>query len=382
LQVPVAAKEHVERPSLPDVFDFTSHQDLKIGSVVPTEAPPSSINSGGDAELEGIVETLKRSLLEISSSKGSSGTATGVQDHPPAHKLGSGDRNNNQIRQAIPDLRFKPLKEEMSPSWTDGQAGRGLLNVRQVSLSNMFSPAKQPFPQKTNGTSDNSSHEMENDNKHVDFDAIGMGVSSDLPSMNHHGNSRMSLADRTRLSMYQVNNPIQPVEEHREPIRKTSTELLNIGPSVADRRASLLERTQNSMSNLARAMESSSHAPVPVARSSRPRPSSMFQLSVKKQRTSFAPRDKIFPINQFETPGKPRMAMTEEETKRWRDRNATPTEKLFSQDAEYASVFKSRPRIKMSPNPSPSVEDVSFVGIEEEDYEEGDWGSSPLRGKG
>jgi hypothetical protein len=106
----------------------------------------------------------------------------------------------------------------------------------------------------------------------------------------------------------------------------------------------------------------------------------MFQLSVKKQRASLAAKDKIFPVNQFETPGKLRPQDVIDE-RRWKDRNATPTEKLFSDEAEYASVFKSRPRIQLSPKPSlTGTPVVGEYDIEEEDE---DWvGSSPLRGKG
>lgn len=54
-----------------------------------------------------------------------------------------------------------------------------------------------------------------------------------------------------------------------------------------------------------------------------------------------------FPVNQFETPRKPsRPNIT---------RSSTPQDKLFEEDADYASVFKSRPRVAHSPISSPAV---------------------------
>ncbi|EPS28210.1 hypothetical protein PDE_03156 [Penicillium oxalicum 114-2] len=54
-----------------------------------------------------------------------------------------------------------------------------------------------------------------------------------------------------------------------------------------------------------------------------------------------------FPVNQFETPRKPSGADI--------SRCSTPKDKLFEEDADYASVFKSRPRIALSPISSPAV---------------------------
>lgn len=93
-----------------------------------------------------------------------------------------------------------------------------------------------------------------------------------------------------------------------------------------------------------------------------------------------------FPVNQFVTPRK-----TSAHSARSRDeisRASTPQDQLFEEDAEYASVFKSRPRVALSPisspavHVSPSFEEDSF----ELDYEDGmesegcEWGDvdSPL----
>ncbi|KAJ5500925.1 hypothetical protein N7527_012046 [Penicillium freii] len=131
-------------------------------------------------------------------------------------------------------------------------------------------------------------------------------------------------------------------------------------PEPVKRTHTLAERTRRSMSLLPPVAH---EAPRPRRR---PRPS--------------------FPVNQFVTPRK-----TSAQSTRSRDeisRASTPQDQLFEEDAEYASVFKSRPRVALSPISSPAVH-VS-PSFEEEnfelDYEDGDeseyceWGDidSPL----
>ncbi|KAJ5392812.1 hypothetical protein N7465_011786 [Penicillium sp. CMV-2018d] len=131
-------------------------------------------------------------------------------------------------------------------------------------------------------------------------------------------------------------------------------------PEPIKRTHTLAERTRRSMSLLPPVAH---EAPRPRRR---PRPS--------------------FPVNQFVTPRK-----TSAHSTRSGDeisRASTPQDQLFEEDAEYASVFKSRPRVALSPisspavHVSPSFEEESF----ELDYEDGDesedceWGDidSPL----
>jgi hypothetical protein len=89
---------------------------------------------------------------------------------------------------------------------------------------------------------------------------------------------------------------------------------------------SLMERTRKSMSLL------------PAPRPSHSRHSLLGEQRVVQK----------FPVNPFQTPRKP--------TPVQRSGAATPQEKLFSQDADYASVFKSRPKIAISPVSTPPVQ--------------------------
>lgn len=108
------------------------------------------------------------------------------------------------------------------------------------------------------------------------------------------------------------------------------------------RPSTLLERTRQSMSLL------------PPQATTRPRQSSAFHRLPRQSQN--------FPINQFATPPKPQAALPS------RSGASTPHDELFSEDADYASVFKSRPRIAMSPSFSPAVHN----GYGEEDDEDGE----------
>ncbi|EEA21145.1 hypothetical protein EYB25_008606 [Talaromyces marneffei] len=101
---------------------------------------------------------------------------------------------------------------------------------------------------------------------------------------------------------------------------------------------SLLERTRQSMSLL---------PPLPTSRS---------RQSLAARRES-----QRFPINQFATPPK-------EQSEPSHSGASTPRDDLFTEEAEYASIFKSRPRVAHSPLMSPAI----HVGFEDDD-EPGDY---------
>jgi len=96
-----------------------------------------------------------------------------------------------------------------------------------------------------------------------------------------------------------------------------------------DPHANLLERTRQSMAHL-------------------PAHSRSQHVRRKSKRES---RQSLFPVNQFETPRRPNSAGFTDDREEKRD--TTPKQSLFEQDAEYASVFKSRPKIAVSPVLSP-----------------------------
>ena len=143
-----------------------------------------------------------------------------------------------------------------------------------------------------------------------------------------------TLVERTRASLTpftaEANPPEAPTDSPGDDNEDDEDQVLPALPEIAARRGTLLERTRQSMSLL----------PNPP-----PQPKTSQKSSVKQPRFS-----EVFPVNQFETPGKPQSQQREWST---RSGSSTPRDSLFSEEADYASVFKSRPRIAVSPSLSP-----------------------------
>jgi hypothetical protein len=375
-------------------FDFNKHKDLHLNldrdTFQTNKVPVSAI-------LEGIISDMKRGLTSISDSNHKH-----IKDPPtissnqgferPSHKFTNDSHFVSGAQNGI-----LPTTSGNNPRIRD--ISHNTMSITAVPLSRIFSPAKQ-FIGNHNGntgrTSSISVHVTPESASHPNgksTDAVSPTPLEPSPSpepISHHivqgvetgrdeadeiissvidaqqtptEEPRMSLAERTRMSMAQANSNFQSIS-HPNPSKpsdeiSTATTVIAAGPSVADRRASLLERTQQSMSNVAPNQQ-------PMVRKS---------MSMKKQRPSIN-----YPVNQFETPGRPRVRPI---------RNATPTEKLYAEDADYASVFKSRPRIKLSPVPTPNVDELpgTPVILEEEnesaDVDGDSWiRSSPLLGRG
>lgn len=163
---------------------------------------------------------------------------------------------------------------------------------------------------------------------------------------------KLSLAERTRQSMAFVPpNGFQGLTAREaSPLSSPSVAVKNVTIHASNGAAdTLLERTRQSISMLP-----------PKPRASR--------KSTHNRRES-----KIYPTNQFETPKK-QLAIVEE---------ATPPEVLFSPGAGYDSVFKSRPKIALSPTPSPMPCDGSHVydgenGGVQDTHSQIQWDESPL----
>lgn len=161
---------------------------------------------------------------------------------------------------------------------------------------------------------------------------------------------RLTLTERTRMSMAPI-VPLQPDEDDKV---DSAVSLPEPEPEIDNtrfsRRMSLAERTRQSMA----ATTTHTHK-------------SRKSLDLRKQR-----RMSQFPVNQFETPGKPRAMVPDVRP------DATPIDKLFSEEADYDSVFKTRPKVALSPVWSP---DTSSLSLNEAMHGEGDeevWEKSPL----
>ncbi|CZT19378.1 uncharacterized protein RCC_05226 [Ramularia collo-cygni] len=192
------------------------------------------------------------------------------------------------------------------------------------------------------GTSSNPSRSNSGNNsptfRKVSYDARDSGIElSSKPSVTPgRSTARPNLADRTRMSMAFKSSDdftsIIPGTEQRSP-EKPETPMATEVPPELERRSTLQERTRQSIISL--------------------------PIVPQKKPTHARSRTSAFPVNQFETPQKEHrrstLAFANDITPSQR-RDLTPREELFDQDAEYASVFKARPKIALSPVLSPCVD--------------------------
>lgn len=181
--------------------------------------------------------------------------------------------------------------------------------------------------------------------------------SSPLP-MIPNSPERPDLSERARMSIasFRSSGSSQLLPQ---PTPGAPTSFLNSDVTVTQsRRASLVDRALESMN------QASLH-PQPQRRTT----------------TKERPKSAFFPSNaaQFSTP------MKASRSSLGGTRDTTPRDKLFEQDAEYASVFKSRPKIAMSPVLSPELdlqmeeaEEFSFEGDGENEESMMRLESSPL----
>ncbi|TIA28175.1 hypothetical protein D6C76_04077 [Aureobasidium pullulans] len=162
---------------------------------------------------------------------------------------------------------------------------------------------------------------------------------------------RPNLSERARISMASFHS-----SENSYPLPLPTPDSLDVGTetetdTTISRRTSLADRALASMT-----LATNNAPPHRRTTTAKPRP-----------RSSFFPSTTAA---QFSTPiktGKTSLGGT---------RDTTPRDKLFEQDAEYASVFKSRPKIAMSPGLSPQLdEDMDYIEGEAEDFSFEDGGA-------
>ncbi|KAI9870924.1 MAG: hypothetical protein M1823_008599, partial [Watsoniomyces obsoletus] len=85
--------------------------------------------------------------------------------------------------------------------------------------------------------------------------------------------------------------------------------------------------------------------------------------SKNKQQPAKASRLSHSPVNQFDTPHRTKLVGTPLSAS---SNASTPRETLFSDDAEYASVFKTRTKIALSPMLSPERSLLDDIRLREE----------------
>ncbi|KAK4984046.1 hypothetical protein LTR50_006846 [Elasticomyces elasticus] len=283
-------------------------------------------------------------------------------------------------RRSIPalDALLSPVKRPIAPTdsplhtelqrkpavWGHPADLGGQLADKETTFP-VASHARSPIAQGT-PRARSSSHLMSRDEKHETNCTPSNDVVVDYQGSKHaegadaHNKSAfqapsapgLSLAERAQMSMAFANKDQSLLDQPTKPtIPKIPDAEVGAQQPAApiDRRVSLADRTMQSMSLFPTKQEK--HA---AAKS-------------KHRRT----RSSLYPTNQFEAPPKARRPLSTliraDSGSNTTDlpsngdgnlfekgrRDVTPHEKLFSEDAEYASVFKSRPKIALSPVVSP-----------------------------
>ncbi|KAK1088368.1 hypothetical protein LTR33_000597 [Friedmanniomyces endolithicus] len=167
------------------------------------------------------------------------------------------------------------------------------------------------------------------------------------PAADTASTPRPSLAERTRMSMAfrsaeDVHSKLpEPPTPTRSEDATQQAPVRSDFPQQSARGTTLAERTRQSIS-LA--------PPPPIT---------------KPAAQHIRTRSSIYPVNQFDTPRKPRPSSVISQQQEGNEgtgggrRDVTPREQLLSPEAEYDSVFRPRPKIKMSPvsspGPSPAI---------------------------
>lgn len=196
-----------------------------------------------------------------------------------------------------------------------------------------------------------ASPEASSDGKRSHSSSPVVSASAPVPAI------RPSLAERTRMSMaFRSTEDVKDVKAEIETLPISVEEAANdeVDATTAEqkRRETLLERTRQSIlvaPASASAVDTTSTKPKKKASHTRAR-SSIYPPNNNNDTHAINGRRSSIP-NLLEEDGNEELDVNTTPKRKLRD--ITPREQLFSPDAEYSSVFKPRPKVKMSPVLSP-----------------------------
>lgn len=216
--------------------------------------------------------------------------------------------------------------DSSSGSFSSNVVPKPSINRRELEGSSL---ARSYNPEDTHGSLDGPDRKPHDIGLHLPPPDSLTDIASE-PSSTLAARARMSMAlDSTDLSGFPPSaSTAEPRTNNTNPTAPSTT---------LDRRFSLLDRTRQSVN---------------FATSG---PQSEF-----KRRQQKASRQSVsYPVNQFETPIKSKTYVAADDENSGSQHagiETTPKDMMFSEDAEYASVFKSRPKIAVSPVLSPTME--------------------------
>lgn len=328
----VVARDQSQEQSSSPQSRFTLHRNPKIMSNADDQKEVMHLHS----EYQLLQESLKMALAE-----------------PPLRRQVAIDRSR--------------LKHPIMPKSSTTRA-EGVLNItiskavpmgkieERLPLSSVKSTSSQFMTSDAGPISDNNISTLVPKNIQTASSLQNQGVhdheKASVLSQESESKYRSSLADRTRRSMALLKG--------ESSLSPSATEDSNAGayatPPVKPKTvesghsaiSSLADRTQQSMSGLSEA----SH------------------LRRRSKATRHVRQSQSFPTSQLETPGKPRRNSQD------LDGISIPPEILLDGQADYNSVFKSRPKLAMSPVLSPDRHGSSIGDKPTEKFSELDLGES------
>ncbi|KAF7185959.1 hypothetical protein HII31_12832 [Pseudocercospora fuligena] len=260
------------------------------------------------------------------------------------------DRRSSATPSPRGSILASPIEDPLLESGIDNVVGGAVQRLRQNSDSTDTGLGTNSPSRSTSSTNSPrvswKSQISENADSAVEIPSRLSAATRNLDSVGR--TVRPSLADRTRMSMaFKSTEDTLSLRSEAETINEDTVRgsFEPVEPAdLPQRRPTLQERTRQSISL--------APGPSPAPRKA---------PSHARSRTS------QYPVNQFETPEKPlprRSTMSlavnveagAEENDPMAKRNITPREKLFDQDAEYASIFKARPKVARSPDLTPQID--------------------------
>lgn len=303
---------------------FNQHEELHLGSHDPEFLEGSGLLPADD-------ESLRSMQRELGSLSSKIETQSQLQEHtrqnmdtPP---LATADDRAAAEEFPLPSTSGPVHWLESPQNLLEGPLNIGKQNI-DLTLDN--TAETQDLAEDENATtSDFPGHEPE--------DSREQPVSHGSESFSAHETRirEMNLSERTRMSMAAVHLNSAISSSPPNPVPSSP-------PPGFDLPNSLQERTRDSLSILP------TPDPQPQVRSQRSRKPAPRSKHTKRPSQYFPAKDP-FPANLPETSDKPDLLMPPEEPRLTYSGSSTPRERLFSDEAEYSSVFKSRPRIALSP---------------------------------
>ncbi|KAI9865099.1 MAG: hypothetical protein M1813_002418 [Trichoglossum hirsutum] len=342
-------------------LSFEDHKELTPGTKSPFKFIPDAKAQGpgettGDEGIEHeyarLMQSMKAELAKVGKSRRSGGSGW------------RRNKNENNIMNSNARVEEDEDMSEISPTiQVSIRRGAEETSVEEVGLEETTECAGQ---QPSQPSDIKPVHGASGDEESLDGRAATVSAMS------------KPIPDGTAPTMLEIDSSLLHLEQPPKRLKNTRLSLLDPegqellaeqresateDPSPEDPVTSLLERTRKSMTVFQQAASTKSNTQAARPRKSIHHPS-------KPHTRHMAPP---------ETPNK--------HDDFYGSDNSIPREELFSQEADYASVFKSRPKIALSPTFSPAVpgedEELELPGfessmVEVEDWEGGEESPSPL----